>query len=165
MSQLILTFWSKCRRPCFTPRNLPWCTLWSRPKHTFPKNVAVPRWRFWKNPKILFWSLPFRSGFFFGHSKKTQGEKNSKLKENTKTQAQNSNFRHFLKKIISLKTFFIHFKLMFWLLMDIHNTSQEYLDQLYSSSLVSSCICGSNLKLHGKPLKTQGKNLKTQGKT
>ena len=27
--------------------------------------------------------------------KKTQGEKNSKLKEKSKTQAQNSNFRHF----------------------------------------------------------------------
>ena len=29
--------------------------------------------------------------------KKTQGEKNSKLKEKTKTQAQNSESRHFLE--------------------------------------------------------------------
>ena len=33
--------------------------------------------------------------------KKTQDEKNSKLKGKTKTQAQNSNFRHFLKPAFS----------------------------------------------------------------
>ena len=40
--------------------------------------------------------------FFWPFEKKPQGEKNSKLKEKTKTQAQNSNFRHFLKKIYFL---------------------------------------------------------------
>ena len=47
--------------------------------------------------------------FFLAIRKKTQGEKNSKLKEKTKTQAQNSNFRHFLKKLLSLKTCFYLF--------------------------------------------------------
>ena len=36
-------------------------------------------------------------GFFLDGRKKTQGEKNSKLKEKTKTQAQNSESRHFLE--------------------------------------------------------------------
>ena len=44
----------------------------------------------------------FKSGFFLAIRKKTQGEKNSKLKEKTKTQAQNSNFQHFLKKMFFL---------------------------------------------------------------
>ena len=35
--------------------------------------------------------------FFLDGPKKTQGEKNSKLKEKTKTQAQNSESRHFLE--------------------------------------------------------------------
>ena len=38
------------------------------------------------------------SGLFFGHSKKTQGVKNSKLKQKTQTQAKNSTFRHFSEK-------------------------------------------------------------------
>ena len=47
--------------------------------------------------------------FFLAIRKKTQGEKNSKLKGKTKTQAQNSIFRHFLKKLLSLKTCFYLF--------------------------------------------------------
>ena len=44
---------------------------------------------------------------FLDVRKKTQGEKNSKLKEKTKTQAQNSNFRHFLKKITFSEKIFL----------------------------------------------------------
>ena len=39
-----------------------------------------------------------KAGFFLAIRKKTQGEKNSKLKKKTQTQAKNPDFRHLSQK-------------------------------------------------------------------
>ena len=72
----------------------------------FVINGAV-EWLKLQSTRII--PCPLTPGFFFDHSKKNSRRKNSKLKEKTKTQAQNSNFRHFLKKSILLKTCFYSF--------------------------------------------------------
>ena len=90
--------WTWCPSPRWNGRG-PVCNIAARFQ---PREFQGLRRRNLRRCSAIKFSKPRRlattSGFFLAIRKKTQGKKNSKLKEKTKTQAHNSNFWHSLKK-------------------------------------------------------------------
>ena len=124
-----------------------------------------------KNKKWSFWLFGYLlKQAFLANRKKTQGEKNSKLKEKTKTQAQNSNFRHFLKKITFSENLFLpilNIRCVSWFGFNLHNTSlrTKLIKIAYKFCYCSNKSKEQNLKLNEKTQNSRKKCSKLKEKT